>query len=59
MTVVFIMAFYADRHKNLRSLSKRVDGTAYTGRPAVEDMGVNYIGLLLPAAVNGASAVLL
>ena len=44
-------AFYADRHKILRSLSKRIDGTAYTGRPAVEDMGVNHIGLLGLAAV--------
>ena len=42
MTIVFITAFYTNRHKILRSLSKRADGTAYTGRPAVEDMGVNH-----------------
>ena len=35
-------AFYTDRHKILRSLSKGIDGTAHTGRPAVEDMGVNH-----------------
>jgi hypothetical protein len=35
-------AFYTDRHKILRSLSKGVDGTAYAGRPVVEDMGVNH-----------------
>jgi len=40
-----------DRHKTLQSLSKGVDGIAYAGRPAVEDMGVNHIGLLGPAAV--------
>ena len=51
MSVVFIMASYTDRHKILRGLSKGVDGTAHTGRPVVEDMGVNHIGLLGPAAV--------
>ena len=47
-----------DRHKILLILSKRIDGTAYTGRPTVEDMGVNHrcfhvmaIGLLGPAAI--------
>ena len=47
-----------DRHKILLILSKRIDGTAYTGRPTVEDMGVNHrcfhvmaIGLLGPTAV--------
>jgi len=51
MYSVFIMATYTDRHKILRSLSKDVNGTAYTRQPAVEDMGVNLIGLLGPAAV--------
>ena len=51
MNSVFIMASYTDRHKILRRLSKGVDGTAYPGRPAVEDMGVNHIDLLGPAAV--------
>jgi len=51
MYSVFIMASYTDRHKILRSLSKGVDGTAYAGRPAVEEMGVNHIDLLGPAAV--------
>ena len=51
MNSVFIMASYTDRHKILRHLSKGVDGTAHTGRPAVEDMSVNHIGLLGPAAV--------
>ena len=44
-------AFYADRHKIHRRLSKRVDGTAYTGHPTVKDIGINHIGLLSPAAV--------
>jgi len=52
MSVVFIMASYTDRHKTIRNLSKPVDGTAYTGRLAVEDMGVNHMGLLGPAAVT-------
>ena len=47
----FTKVFYTDRHKILRSLSKRVDGAVYTGWPAVEDMGVNHKGLLGPAAV--------
>jgi len=51
MIVVFIMVFYMDRHKNLWSLSKRVDGTVYTGRSEVEDMSVNHIGQLVPVAV--------
>ena len=40
-----------DRHKILLILSKRIYRTAHTGRPAVEDMGVNHTGLLGPAAV--------
>ena len=31
-----------DRHKILLILSKRIYRTAHTGRPAVEDMGVNH-----------------
>jgi hypothetical protein len=32
----------ACRHKILLILSKRIDGTAYIGRPTVEDMDVNH-----------------
>jgi hypothetical protein len=42
MYIVFIMASYMDRHKILLILSKRIYRTAYTGRPAVENMGVNH-----------------
>jgi hypothetical protein len=33
---------YMDRHKILLILSTRIEGTAYTGRLTVEDMGVNH-----------------
>ena len=59
MSVVFIMASYTDRHKMLRRLSKGVDGTAHTGRPVVEDMGVNHIDLLGPVAVMALALVFL
>ena len=39
------MASYTDRHKILRSLSKGIDGTAHTGRPAVENMGIDHRSL--------------
>ncbi len=40
-----------DRHKILLILSKRIYRTAHAGRPTVENMGANHIGLLGPAAV--------
>ena len=51
MAIVFIMASYMDRHKILLILSKHIDWAAYTGRPAVEEMGVNRISLLGPITV--------
>ena len=42
MYIIFIMASYMDRHKILLILSKRIYRTADTGRPAVENMGVNH-----------------
>jgi hypothetical protein len=53
----FIKAFNTDRHKILLSLSKHVDGTAYRGRPTVEDMGANHIGLLGPLSVMASAGI--